>query len=117
MDAVPWHGGVLLGHPCAVSLLLLSDQPLTTCSSASAKKSAFDLKSNGAVVSYLTGPVLFLGFAVQFSGYSKYNSDCSGKALIAIHDLADSASLAECLKELQRVQFLICKHVRFNERR
>ena len=28
VDAVPWHGGVLLGHPCAISLLLLSDQIL-----------------------------------------------------------------------------------------
>lgn len=28
VDAVPWHGGVLLGHPAAVSVLLLSDQLL-----------------------------------------------------------------------------------------
>ena len=28
VDAVPWHGGVLLGHPAAVSVLLLSDQML-----------------------------------------------------------------------------------------
>lgn len=59
VDAVPWHGGVLLGHPAAVSVLLLSDQPLVTC-----------------------------------------------KALIAMHltDRADPVCLADCLKELQRVQ-------------
>ena len=27
VDAVRWHDGVLLGHPNAASLLLLSDQP------------------------------------------------------------------------------------------
>lgn len=37
------------------------------------------------------------------------HSQFTGKALIAMHNLSDPVCLAECLKELQRVQCRSCR--------